>query len=518
MPIELVKNLLKQKEGIRIEFKEAKEKLPENLFETICAFLNREGGSILLGVKNNGSCIGVDTELAGSFSADIASLSNNRNKLDPPFILFPSTAEIKGKTIIHIQVPASSQVHKCNGIIYDRSADGDFKVTDPAKIAELYNRKRTHYTEGEIYPALSKKDFNKSLLPKIRNLIRSNKPNHPWLALDDDRLFATSGLYRKDFQTNKEGFTLAAALLLGKDEVIQNILPHYKIDAIVRIQNMDRYDDRLTINTNLIDAYDRQMEFVEKHLPNKFYMEGITRVSLREKIFREVIANIIVHREYTNAHPASMIIYKDKVEFLNANNPNGSGPISIKNFSPFPKNPTISKFFVQLGRVEELGSGIINVERYLNLYSPGSRADFIEGYVFRTIIPLEGLFNEEVFKASDETLKDAVNEALNEAVNDAVFNSGGVSGGIGGGISGGIRGGMGDDVKKRLIEISVFLMENNGAKLVEMKNKYLIPQRTIERDMQILRKLGIVKFVGSRKFGKYVVTEKFLDKIKKSAK
>jgi len=502
MPVELVKNLLKQKEGIRLEFKEAKEKLPENLFESICALLNREGGSILLGVKDNGACAGVAPELIEKFSSEIATLSNNKTKLDPPFILFPYTVDIKGKKIVHIQVPSSSQVHKCNGLIYDRSADGDFRVTDPAKIAELYNRKKAHFTEGMIYPALTKKDFVKELFPKIRNLIKSNKPNHPWLALNDEQLFVTSGLYKKDYQTNKEGFTLAAALLLGKEEVIQNILPHYKIDAIVRKQNLERYDDRLTIRTNLIDAYDLLMGFIEKHLPDKFYLEGSTRISLREKIFREVVANLIVHREYTNAHSASLTIYKDRIEILNANNPNGSGPISLKNFLPFPKNPTISKFFVQLGRVEELGSGIINVERYLKLYSPNSKPEFVEDYVFKTTIPIK----TEGAVAVGVGAEDAIVSAL-----DAVVAAG-IGGGASGGASGGVSGGVNEGVNERLVKIISMIKNFEGIKGTVISNKTNIPYRTLKNDISLLTRLGIITRKGSKKKGGYHLTENFKGK------
>ncbi len=45
-----IKNILKNGEGLAVEFKEARKQLPENLFETICAFLNTEGGTIWLGV------------------------------------------------------------------------------------------------------------------------------------------------------------------------------------------------------------------------------------------------------------------------------------------------------------------------------------------------------------------------------------------------------------------------------------------------------------------------------------
>ncbi|NCT75119.1 MAG: hypothetical protein GXC78_11350 [Chitinophagaceae bacterium] len=49
---ERVKRLLKQNENIQLEFKEAVTVLPGNLFETICAMLNRDG-DILLGVDDN---------------------------------------------------------------------------------------------------------------------------------------------------------------------------------------------------------------------------------------------------------------------------------------------------------------------------------------------------------------------------------------------------------------------------------------------------------------------------------
>ncbi len=104
--------------------------------------------------------------------------------------------------------------------------------------------------------ALRFKDFKQELFPKVRNLIRSNNYNHPWLTLNDEQMLQKAGLRRHDTQTGQEGYTLAAALLLGKDEVIKSILPHYKIDALVRRVNTDRYDDRDYIDTNLIEAYD----------------------------------------------------------------------------------------------------------------------------------------------------------------------------------------------------------------------------------------------------------------------
>lgn len=390
MDIARIKRLLKEEENIRLEFKEAATALPGNLFETICAMLNSEGGSILLGVDDNGSVTGVSDDAVSKMVTDLVNLSNNPQKLDPPFILFPQVYDINGRKVIHIQVPASSQVHKTGKIIYDRSNDGDFKVEQPHRIAEMANRKRNHYTEGIIYPALRMEDFKQELFTKVRNLIRSNNRVHPWLALNDRQVMEISGLWKKDYLSGQEGFTLAAALLLGKDEVIQQIIPHYKIDALVRINNVERYDDRAYIQTNLIEGYELLMDFVNRHLPDKFYLQGDQRISLRTIIFREIAANLIIHREYTNAAPARFVIYADRVETENPNNPHGEGPIDPTNFVPFPKNPLIAKFFIQLGRAEELGSGILTTTRLTKEYAGKGKAVFIEGVTFKMVMPLPG--------------------------------------------------------------------------------------------------------------------------------
>ena len=124
-----------------------------------------------------------------------------------------------------------------------------------------------------------------------------------------------------DKTTNKVGLTLGALLLFGTDEIITNVLPHYKTDLILRKINLDRYDDREIVTTNLIDSYYKMIAFVKKHLNDPFYLEGDVRISLRDKIFREAVANSLIHREYSSAYVAKMIIQTDNEIFENANIP-----------------------------------------------------------------------------------------------------------------------------------------------------------------------------------------------------
>ncbi len=235
------------------------------------------------------------------------------------------------------------------------------------------------------------KDLDSSLFDKARALIRGYRSDHPWLALDNEELLKSSSLRVKDYQNGAEGLTLAAALIFGKDTTIQTILPAYKVEAMVRIKNTDRWDDRLMppLRTNLIDTYLELKAFINKHLPEKFYMEGDQRVDLRDKIFREVVANCIVHREYTSAYATELLITADEVRITNPNRPLFHGFINRNDFAPYPKNPNLRKFFTAFGWTEEIGSGVRNTSRYLPLYSDDALPSFEEKEIFVTRLPLK---------------------------------------------------------------------------------------------------------------------------------
>lgn len=83
--------------------------------------------------------------------------------------------------------------------------------------------------------------------------------------MSDREIMISAGLYEKNLVTGEKGYNLAAIMLFGKDEVIRSCVSGYVTDAIYRVENMDRYDDRLQVNTNLIESYDKLMEFVAKH-------------------------------------------------------------------------------------------------------------------------------------------------------------------------------------------------------------------------------------------------------------
>ncbi len=180
---------------------------------------------------------------------------------------------------------------------------------------------------------------------------------------------------------------MAAILLFGPDNLIYSVLAHHKTDAIFRVFYTDRYDDRDVILTNLLDSYDRLIAFGKKHLNDLFTMEGIISISARDKILREILSNLLAHRDFSNAYIAKLIIENDRIYTENSNRSHGFGSLNLNAFEPFPKNPPISKVFREIGLADELGSGMRNAYKYTKLYSD-AEPEFIEGDIFKTIIPL----------------------------------------------------------------------------------------------------------------------------------
>lgn len=160
---------------------------------------------------------------------------------------------------------------------------------------------------------------------------------------------------------------------------------------MVRIQNPDRWDDRLTLRKNLIDTYLEIKQFIYKYLPEKFYTEKDQRIDLRDKIFREVIGNAIIHREYTSAYSTDIIISGSEVRITNPNKPLFHGLIDPLSFNPYAKNPNIRRFFTALGWADEIGSGIRNTNKYLPLYITRAKPIFSENDIFTTLIPLQAI-------------------------------------------------------------------------------------------------------------------------------
>jgi len=505
--------IIEKGESINVEFKKSRNKLNKDIFDTVCAFLNRNGGHLFLGVDDNGTILGIDEDAIDTIVKNFTTQCNDPLKLEPTFHLYPEIIDIKDKKIIYILVPESSQVHKTVNKTFDRNDDGDFDVTkNQQHISQMYLRKQNVFTENKVYPYASIDDLDPKLLQRARIRAKNeNNGSHPWFEMNDMDLLKSAQLYKKDYQTGKEGISLAGILLFGKDQTILSVLPYHKTDAILRRKDLDRYDDRDDIRTNLLDSYDRLMAFAEKHLPDPFYLEGDIRISLRNKIFREAVANILIHREYSNSFPAKMIIEQHRVVFENANRPNGSGLILPNDFSPLPKNPIIARVFKEMGYADELGSGVRNIFKYTPAYSNGGTPELIEADIFKILIPTD-INTAEV--TVQDTMQDTAEvtaevEKLNKRlkkISELIYNDIDITAlELAKRVGSKLVEKVGSKLVENQLKILLLIEENPRISKREMSNVLKISTTAIDKNIVKLKKENIIKRIGPNKGGYWEV-------------
>ena len=403
MNLKELQSMLTIGETVAVEFKRCGNGIESDTYETVCSFLNRFGGDILMGVLDDGTVLGVPEKAALDMVKNFITVISNPALFSPTVYLVPEIIKDEADhTIIHVHIPPSSEVHSYKKVVYDRVDDADVKVTSTSQMATMYIRKQNIFTEKKIFPFVTTDDLRLDLIPRIKQMAMTHAGGkHPWENMDAEELLKSAGLYGLDISTGERGYNLAAVMLLGKDDIILNACPAYETDALVRKVNVDRYDDREIVRTNLIESFDQLMEFARKHLPDKFFLEGEINVSLRNILAREMIGNTLMHREFTSTYAAKFVIETDRMYVENANRASRQGIITPENLEPNPKNPIISSFFRNIGRADRLGSGVRNLYKYSKYYS-GEEPIFTEDDVFRIIVPLNETYSFDFGLIKDE--------------------------------------------------------------------------------------------------------------------
>ena len=483
-----------------VEFKRCSDGIRSDTYESVCSFLNRFGGDIFLGVENSGAVRGVPAAAAPEMVKNFIGMISNPDVISPTVYLAPKILEYDGQTIIHIHVPPSSEVHSYKKVIYDRADDADVKVTATGQIASMYIRKQKIFTEKNVYPYVKDEDLRFDLFHRIRQLAVNKQHDHPWKNMTDSEIIKSAGLISEDAETGKRGYNLAAVMLLGRDDVIFSINPVYRTDALLRKVNIDRYDDRVIVQTNLIESYDKLMEFGVKHLWDKFYIEGDGRVSLRSIITREMLVNTLMHREFISTFHARFVIEKDRMYTENANRAASDDLITPDNFEPNSKNPIIASFFRNIGFSDELGSGVRKLYHYVPRYS-GKPPKMIEGDIFRIIVPLDDDYSYDVEMDRIFRYGNHVNDA-NSGVYGAKVGTDGSDASI-------ARDTVKDTVKDTLNvsqnQILKLLSDNPRLTVKSLSDELDINERNVKKHIKYLKESGFLERIGPDKSGHWHV-------------
>lgn len=130
MDINQFHSMLTIGETVAVEFKRCGNGIEHDVYETVCSFLNRFGGDIFMGVLDDGTVLGVPEKAAPDMIKNFIRVISNPDIFSPTIYLIPQIIKYDSKrTVIHVHVPPSAEVHSYKKVIYDRVDDADVKVT-----------------------------------------------------------------------------------------------------------------------------------------------------------------------------------------------------------------------------------------------------------------------------------------------------------------------------------------------------------------------------------------------------
>jgi ATP-dependent DNA helicase RecG len=259
-------------ENQEIEFKSAKGGFPKDIWETVSAFANTEGGYIVLGItehKGKFSISGVSNPDAKV--REFWNSHNNSSKLSTPLCSNSDVQvqEINEQTIVLINIPRASRTQRpvyingnpMNGT-YKRNYEGDYRCTEE-EVRQMLRDASNQAQDLQILDGFNLDDLDSETMKAFRQRFSSRDPDHPNLALDDKNLLYQLGGWTRERATGKEGLTLAGLLMFGRERSILDALPNYQLDYQERLSNDPeiRWTYRLTLDgkwePNLFNFYYR---------------------------------------------------------------------------------------------------------------------------------------------------------------------------------------------------------------------------------------------------------------------
>ena len=497
--------LVKDGENSIVEYKSCYDQISHSVYETVCSFLNRSGGIIIIGVNDYGDIVGVNPNKVNDLKNNIITTIKNKDLFLPCPYLTPEVIEIEDKVVIIVNIPCGQYVYRYNGRYYDRNGETDLDITDHHELLiSLFERKNPHLFEERYVDGLTMEYIDHNTLQFCRNIISVKKPGHIWLQLSDEEVLIHLRLAKKDRDTQELKIKYAALILFGKDTALQDYMPRYRFEALFHMCTYkqyndfsslsNRYDDRRTLRCNLIMVYDHLTQFTERYLPDKFYLQSGTtqRIDLRWDLFREIIANLCVHSDYSSGYACFFHVFKDRVVTKNPTRllPEiPEGRLKLEQLGNYTKNPLLVKVFHELSWVEDMGSGIRNIMRYAPLYFPEYEVEIFNGshFIFSiTYIKMSHETEENVLKKmeiSHENEEDLQTEELNISLDYEVSK---------------------EERKtryKRHRHIIKLIHNNPKITIEEMSVLMNVNERTIRRDIADLR--DVIEHVGSKKGGSW---------------
>lgn len=378
--IQTIEDLSLLRESIDLECKAAQGadgqgEVPKDFWPTYSAMANAHGGVVLLGLTEKSGVFSVaGLANVAKVRADLFNNLNNAGKVSCNLLTDIDVKEVllESKTILVVSVPQASRKQRpvyLNGQplgnTYCRLNDGDRKCDDESvkrMLAEQVEDER----DARILPGFDMGDIDPESLRIYRQMLKDEKPGHPYLEQDDITFLSSLRAWRRDRETGISGLTMAGVLMFGTWAAIQDVFPHYFVDYQERpeAKTERRWVDRLVPDGswtgNLFEFYRRVYRKLVSDLKVPFELKDGQRQEDTpvHVALREALVNTLVHADYTGRLSVLVVKRPDMFGFRNPGRLRLPFEQVIRGGESDCRNRILHQMFLMIGLGERGGSGM----------------------------------------------------------------------------------------------------------------------------------------------------------------
>ena len=456
MNLEELNAILSGGENIRTEFKTS---FNEDVILALVAFSNTKGGVVCIGVNDRGEVKGVHL----GNETTVQWVNEVKSKTAPALIPDAEILTIENKQVVVMSVieypvkPVSSR-----GRYYKRIGNSNHMLS----ITEVVNlHLKTVNSSWDFYPR-ENKTIRDISLEKVQKLIETINRRNSSAITDDPLTFL-----RKFELISGENITHACWLLFmpGKDVCTTVELGQFTTSTLIK--------DSLTLHTDLFSEADEIMNFIRKHINKQVVIKGELENEERWdyplEALRELVLNMVVHRDYTSAYDSVVKIFDTHIELYNPGTlPSGLelSHLLSNDYVSQPRNKLIAEVFKAAGLIEKYGSGI---KRVLESFA-------MHGLPQPDFQLSESGFRVKVFAQSYAKAADKLGDRLGDKLGDN---------------------------QKHILET---LLNYPDISLSVLSKRIGISQTAIENNISKLKEKGLIKRIGPVKGGHWEVVKSAL--------
>ena len=326
----------------------------------MAAFANSDGGTIYIGVSDDGIAEGLSPEDVRRLQQLIGNTASQAVR-SPIAVSTENVALPNGRLLIVLTVPKGidKPYFDKNGVIWLKVGADKRRVNSKEELRRLFQITAQFHAD-ELPTRASLDDID---VLQFRSLLSDNYGiDLPSLQEDRIRILANMSFAAKDGTLN-----LAGLLLFG--EYPQRFVPQFVVKA-VKYPGFDihvsQYDDAEDFDGPLRRIFDGALAFILRNLRKVQAGRSVNSLGVPEiprVVFEELLVNALIHRDYLISAPIRLFVFDDRIEIISPGTlPNNLTIENLRVGVSNIRNPILASFAAKgVMPYRGLGSGIPRV-------------------------------------------------------------------------------------------------------------------------------------------------------------